>query len=219
MELKKIEMVAIKGGTFMMGSNEWSDEKPIHKVTVKDFCIGKYPVTQKQWYEIMEHNPSHFKGCDECPVEKVSWQDVQFFITLLNQKTGQKYRLPTEAEWEYAAKGGKDYKYAGSDSIDDVAWYTLNSNKTNPVGLKLPNDYGLYDMSGNVLEWCQDVWHENYNGAPQNGTARTLGGCRSCRVLRGGSWRLASNSCYTTFRFKTYDVYRANNVGFRLAHD
>ncbi|RLD58109.1 MAG: sulfatase-modifying factor protein, partial [Bacteroidetes bacterium] len=160
-------MVFVKGGTFQMGSNNGgTDEKPVHRVSLDDFYIGKYEVTQKQWRKIMGNNPSHFFGCDNCPVETVSWNDVQKFITKLNQKTGQHYRLPTEAEWEYAARGGSfesPTKYAGNNYVDKVAWYYNNSNeKTHPVGEKKPNKIGIYDISGNVWEWCSDWYSNNY---------------------------------------------------------
>ncbi|HDP98542.1 MAG TPA: hypothetical protein ENN22_05075, partial [bacterium] len=155
------DMVFVAGGTFMMGSNEYDNEKPIHKVYVDDFYIGKYEVTQKQWFEIMGSNPSRFKG-DNLPVERVSWNDVQEFIRKLNAKTGGNFRLPTEAEREYASRGGSrsaHFKYSGSNNVDNVAWYDNNSGrKTHPVGTKQPNELGLYDMSGNVWEWCSD-WY------------------------------------------------------------
>src|SRR3989338_10514354 len=151
-------MVFIKGGCFQMGDTFGggdTDEQPVHKVCVDDFHMGKYEVTQKEWVDVMGTNPSHFKGCDNCPVENVSWDDIQEYINKLNQKTGKKYRLPTEAEWEYAARsGGKNEKYAGGNNIDSVGWYDGNSgSKTHPVGQKQPNGLGLYDMIGNVLEW------------------------------------------------------------------
>jgi formylglycine-generating enzyme required for sulfatase activity len=173
-----IEMVLVQGGTFTMGSNSGdSDEKPLHQVTLSDFYIGKYEVTQKQWREIMGNNPSHFNG-DERPVEYVSWNDAQEFIRKLNAKTGQKYRLPTEAEWEYAACGGQQsrgYTYSGSNDINAVAWYGNNSNnKTHAVGQKQANELGLHDMSGNVWEWCGD-WYDNYSSGAQTNPAGPAG--------------------------------------------
>ena len=166
----KTEMILVEGGTYTMGKTE-------KKVTVKDFYIGKYPVTQKQWFDIMGENPSYFKGCDNCPVERVSWDDTQVFIEKLNAKyPGSNYRLPTEAEWEWAAMGGnksKGYRYAGSNDLGEVAWYKWNSgDKTHPVGEKKPNELGIYDMSGNVWEWCQDWIDDNENE----------------KVVRGCSW-------------------------------
>jgi formylglycine-generating enzyme required for sulfatase activity len=213
------QMVRIPSGTFSMGSNKSSDEKPIHSVTLSSFYMSKYEVTQKQWREIMGEDPPElaFKGCDQCPVERVSWNDIQEFIKKLNNKTGKNYRLPTEAEWEYAARGGQNYKYAGSDNIEDVAWYSSNSDsKTHPVGQKSENGYGLYDMSGNVWEWCEDVWHKNYSGAPTNGSAWTSGGNSARRVLRGGSWSDTSVSCRAASRFNAAPTYGSNVSGFRL---
>lgn len=215
------EMVFVRGGTFQMGSNDHDREKPIHSVTLSDFEIGKYPVTQKVWQEIMGNNPSHFKGCDDCPVENVSWNDVQEFLKKLNQKyPGKNYRLPSEAEWEYAARGGqqsKGYTYAGSNDIGEVAWYAENSGrKTHPVGSKKANELGIYDMSGNVWEWCQDAWHENYQGAPTDGSAWISGGEQWQRVLRGGSWGNVPNYCRAAFRLWYDPILRYGGCGFRL---
>jgi|AntRauTorckE5430_2_1112549.scaffolds.fasta_scaffold03017_4 formylglycine-generating enzyme required for sulfatase activity len=213
------QMIYVQNGSFQMGSNDGdSDEKPAHTVSVCSFYMSKYEVTQKQWRDIMGTNPSYFKNCDNCPVKQVSWNDIQDFIKKLNAKTGKNYRLPTEAEWEYAARGGQSYKYAGSDNIDNVAWYTSNSgSKTHPVGQKSANGYGLYDMSGNVWEWCQDTWHENYNNAPTNGTAWLTGGDNSRRVLRGGSWNSDDSDCRVASRYRVYPTSRNNSISFRLA--
>jgi len=222
-------MVFVKAGTFQMGSNDGqSDEKPIHTVTIDDFYIGKYEVTQKQWKEIMGtstslSNPSNFKG-DNLPVEQVSWIDVQYFIKKLNQKTGKKYRLPTEAEWEYAARGGVETihessqtKYAGSNNIDNVAWYTSNSgSKTHAVGTKQPNELGIYDMSGNVWEWCND-WYGGsyYKNRPQNNPKGASSS--SERVNRGGSWTNDSVYCRVANRIGYSPTYIFGTLGFRLA--
>jgi len=151
-----------------------------------------------------------FKGCDECPVERVSWNDIQEFIKTLNQKTGKKYRLPTEAEWEFAARGGANgssTKYAGSNNIDEVGWYTSNSgSKTRPVGGKKANELGIFDMSGNVWEWCEDDWHDNYNGAPTDGRAWIDSPRGNRRVLRGGSWSGNSGYCRVSNRSRDYPV-------------
>jgi formylglycine-generating enzyme required for sulfatase activity len=217
-----IEMVFVKGGQFQMGCTSEqtdcdSDEKPVHTVTVDDFYIGKYEITQKQWRDVMGKNPSGFSGCDDCPVERVSWNDIQEFIKKLNEKTGLHYRLPTEAEWEYAARGGtksNGYKYSGNNNIDDVAWYSGNSGiKTHPVGQKKPNELGIYDMSGNVWEWCND-WYGSYSSVRQNNPQGSSSG--SFRVFRGGSWSSYARYCRVAFRSDLTPDDRYYRHGFRL---
>ena len=166
----------------------------------------------------MGNNPSHFSGCDQCPVERVSWEDVQEFLRRLNARTGQNYRLPTEAEWEFAARGGNNsrgYQYAGSNNLGDVAWYKENAGgKTHPVSQKSPNELGLYDMSGNVWEWCQD-WFGLYSSSAQtNPTGPSTG---SSRIFRGGSWNLDPQSCRVDLRDDYDPGIRYSYVGFRLA--
>ena len=168
-------MIKVEAGTFMMGATPEmeipdDDEKPVHQVTLtNDYYIGKYEVTQALWQTVMESNPSSFKG-NNLPVEQVSWNDCQEFIGKLNSITGRKFRLPTEAEWEYAARGGRKslkYQYSGGNAISEVAWYTNNSGiNTHPVGMKQANELGLYDMTGNVREWWQDYYGQ-YIGRPQ----------------------------------------------------
>jgi len=196
----------------------FDNEKPVHTVTVSSFYIGKYEVTQKQWKAVMGNNPSHFKG-DNLPVESVNWYDIQEFLKRLNAATGQHYRLPTEAEWEYAARGGvksKGYKYAGSNNIDEVAWYRKNSgHKTHPTGTKQPNELGLYDMSGNVLEWCSDWYGENYYSiSPQSNPQGTLDG--TYRIMRGGSWGFDAFYCRVAYRHEYNPGITDDNVGFRI---
>ncbi|MFM9951900.1 MAG: SUMF1/EgtB/PvdO family nonheme iron enzyme [Saprospiraceae bacterium] len=219
-------MIPIKGGTFQMG-DEHGDlgekSRPVHPVSVKDFHLCKHPVTQAQWHAVMGSAPPelHFKGCDDCPVESVSWDDVQAFINKLNEKTGVHYRLPTEAEWEYAARGGnqsKQYKFSGSNIIDEVAWYKNNSGgKTQTVMQKKANKLGLYDIGGNVFEWCQDAWHENYKGAPEDSSAWIIGGNQNLRVVRGGSWNYYTYYCRVALRNGYVADSRSLNIGFRLA--
>jgi formylglycine-generating enzyme required for sulfatase activity len=219
-----LEMVSVQGGTFTMGCTGEqggeceSDEKPSHSVTVGNFQIGKFEVTQRLWKEMMgaDNNPSHFKG-DDLPVERVSWNDVQKFIEALNQKTGKKYRLPTEAEWEYAARGGnksKGNKYSGSNNLDEVAWYGKNSGgKTNDVGTKSPNELGIYDMSGNVWEWVSD-WYDDYSSGAQTNPRGPSGG--SNRVGRGGCWDSGAKYCRVSLRFIDDPDFRDSGIGFRL---
>ncbi len=216
--LPDLEMIAVEGGTFMMGSNSdvYEDEKPVHQVTVNSFQIGKYEVTQRLWKAVMGNNPSKFKG-DNLPVENVSWNDTQEFIRKLNEQTGRNYRLPSEAEWEFAARGGnksKGYMYSGNNNIYAVAWSWSNGHKTHPVGTKQPNELGLYDMSGNVWEWCQD-WYGNYNNISQtNPTGSSFG---SNHVIRGGGWCFDAYYCRPTKRYSCIPNYRYYGLGFRLA--
>ncbi len=222
------DLVQVKGGTFMMGCTDEKDkdcddnEKPPHQVSVSDFYIGKTEVTQKQWREVMGTNPSNFKNCDNCPVENVSWEDIQTFLQKMNSQTkGRKYRLPTEAEWEFAARGGnysKGFKYSGSNNIDDVAWYRSNSkSKTYPVGQKKANELGLYDMSGNVYEWCSD-WYDSYKDSDRNTIQNNPTGAEkgTFRVFRGGSWYPNPQYCRVSGRFNDAPTYRDSNVGFRV---
>jgi len=212
------EMVAIPAGSFEMGSAQ-TDERPVHTVRIpKAFAIGKKEVTQGQWKAVMDSNPSYFRYCgDDCPVENVSWDDAQAFIQRLNAKTGRTYRLPSEAEWEYSCRAGGSYRHCGSDNIDSVAWYNNNSgSKTHAVAGKQANAWGLYDMSGNVLEWLGDCWNDNYESAPSDGTTWTEGDCGQ-RVLRGGSWLSSLGGISITSRFRSYSTESFGRIGFRLA--
>jgi formylglycine-generating enzyme required for sulfatase activity len=215
---KLLEFVKVKGGTFTMGDSALEDAKP-HKVKLRSFYMQKTEVTQELWEAVMGSNPSYFNVCPNCPVEEVSWDDIQQFISKLNAKTGKTYRLPTEAEWEFAARGGKKskgYKYAGSNEIEAVAWYDGNSGyKTHPVGQKSPNELGIYDMSGNVWEWCSDWYGESYyNSSPGKNPQGPASGRR--RVLRGGGWDYNPQLCRVSNRSYNYPGRRNDNVGFRL---
>jgi formylglycine-generating enzyme len=218
-----IEFVPVKGGCFKMGNNNgmydtW-DEQPEHEVCLSDYYLGRFEVTQRQWQSVMGSNPSRFKACGpNCPVESVSWLDIQAFLKRLNKKSGKRFRLPTEAEWEYAARsGGRKEKFAGGNSLGQLGWYQDNSgNVVHPVGQKQPNGLGLYDMSGNVWEWVQD-WHspEYYVQSPRNnpqGPAKGL-----CRVVRGGCIATEANLARTDHRRLNDPEERFNLVGFRVA--
>jgi len=234
------KMVEVEGGTFTMGataeqgSDAYDSEKPAHQVTLSSYSIGQTEVTQELWQAVMGSNPSYFQASTDAnygtnlqrPVDQVSWNDCQTFITKLNQMTGKNFRLPTEAEWEYAARGGnrsQGYKYAGSNNIDDVAWYYDNSSAlgssnpdygTHPVATKAPNELGLYDMSGNVLEWCQD-WYGSYSsGAQTNPTGPASG---SYRVYRGGCWINVAWFCRVSFRYGSTPSHALFYLGLRLA--
>lgn len=219
----KFTMVPVEGGTFTMGatSEQGSDaeeyEKPAHKVTLSDYYIGQTEVTQALWKAVMGSNPSDSKG-DNLPVEQVSWDDCQVFIQNLNQLTGKQFRLPTEAEWEYAARGGRKsrgYKYAGGNNIGLVAWCGDNSgNRTHTVATKQANELGVYDMSGNVWEWCSD-WYDGYQSSSQSDPQRPSLG--SCRVNRGGSCYCNAGDCRVSYRFFGTPDFRYNDLGLRLS--
>ena len=217
-ELNKLinNMVYVSGGTFIMGGDDSSDQMPTHSVTLSSYYICKYEVTQALWRAVMGSNPSNFKG-NNLPVENVSWYDCQTFIKRLNSYTGRDFRLPTEAEWEFAARGGnysRHYKYSGSNNLDDVAWYIDNSNKRpHPVGTKQPNELGLYDMSGNVGEWCSD-WDGSYSFYSQTNPTGPNSG--SFRVHRGGFWRYNARYCRTPERNSKTPDYCVNYLGLRL---
>ena len=217
------KMIPVEGGTFTMGataeqgSDAYSDETPTHQVTLSSYAIGETEVTQELWEAVMGSNPSNFSG-NQLPVECVSWNDCQTFITKLNQLTGANFRLPTEAEWEFAARGGNKslgYKYAGGNSIGDVAWYDNNSSSnTHAVAQKQPNELGLYDMSGNVYEWCQD-WYGSYGSAAQTNPTGPASG--AYRVLRGGGCNLTARRCRVSRRSYFLPHNLATNLGLRLA--
>jgi formylglycine-generating enzyme len=221
-------MVLIHGGIFTMGctgeqgSDCGSDEKPAHIVTLNSYYLSKYEVTQAQWRAVMGSNHSYFSNCDNCPVERVSWDDIQGFIKKLNQQSGKIYRLPTEAEWEFAARGGnksRGYQYSGSNDIDSVAWYNGNSGrKTHPVGQKQSNELGLYDMSGNVWEWCSDKYGEDYYSSSPSTNPRGPSNGEN-RVIRGGSWYIYNWYCRVSYRFMDTPDIGKFYYGFRLARN
>jgi len=223
-----IKFVLIPESEFIMGSpseeKDRSDcESPLHRVKIKDpFYLGKTPVTQKQWKKIMGTGPSKFKD-ENRPVETVSWEEIQEFIQKLNTRENtDKYRLPSEAEWEYACRAGTQSRYFFGDDeskLGDYAWYVRNAGrKTHPVGKKKPNPWGLYDMHGNVWEWVQDRWHDNYNGSPSDGSVWEDGNS-SNRVSRGGSWYCYEDSCRSAARFSRDPEKRLANLGFRLVKE
>ncbi|MCM1531398.1 MAG: formylglycine-generating enzyme family protein [Bacteroides sp.] len=219
-----LEMVYVEGGTFQMGATEeqgsdaGDSEKPVRTVKLDSYHIGRYEVTQAQWKAVMGTNPSKFSGSN-LPVEQVSWEEAQAFCEKLSALTGKNYVLPTEAQWEYAARGGNKsagYKYAGSNDLDEVGWYGANSQKsTHPVGMKKANELGIYDMSGNVEEWCSD-WHaDSYDENDTDNPAGPASG--AFRVRRGGSWDGVAWYCRVSYRYFGLPGGRSSGLGFRVA--
>jgi len=225
------QMVVIPGGSFLMGTkpaffgfDDYPNEIPLHQVKVPSFLMAKTEVTQGQWMVVMGGNPSRFGSCGaNCPVENVSWDEVQYFIGQLNKLTGQKFRLPSEAEWEYAARAGtrgESSEDKDGSRLESVAWYSSNSQSSSrEVAQKTPNNYGLFDMFGNVWEWVEDCWHTDYSGAPSDSTPWTSACASNSRVLRGGSWFDLPHNLRPTFRSKNDSSMRGGNIGFRLARD
>ncbi|MEZ4772293.1 MAG: SUMF1/EgtB/PvdO family nonheme iron enzyme [Bacteroidia bacterium] len=231
-----LEMIEVQGGSFMMGGDEYDREKPIHKVTLDSFLIGKYPVTQALWSALMPKNPSEFKGPNR-PVEQVTWLDAAKFCNVLSKNQGLKevyefngevevlinyesngFRLPTEAEWECAAKGGVvdggKYYYAGSNDLNFVSWHESNCHEqSQPVGLKMPNQLGIYDMSGNVWEWCND-WYMDYTEKEEENPIGS--NIKTERVRRGGSWRFDYRGCRVAYRRSKPVEFLDDDLGFRL---
>ena len=218
----KLELTPLPAGRFQMGApqqeGESEREGPTHEVNIKrPFYIGKYEVTQAQWQAVMGENPARFNGDLQRPVENVNWVEAQEFCERLSDLTGRHYRLLTEAEWEYAARAGSSNPYAGD--LDALAWHEGNSNGvTHTVGAKQPNAFGIYDMHGNLSEWCEDVWHENYKGAPADGSAWLTGGDAGIRLLRGGSWGNSPRLLRSAYRSDSFGSnVRSNLIGFRVA--
>jgi formylglycine-generating enzyme required for sulfatase activity len=217
----KIEMVLVDAGSFTMGyENGYSNEKPLHKVTLDEYYIGRVEVNQKLWQLVVGKNPAHFKDCPDCPVEMISYEDAISFIDRLNQLSGKSFRLPTEAEWEFAAKGGsnrKQTRYSGSNKIDEVAWYSKNAGeRPHPVGLKLPNALGVFDMSGNVFEWTQD-WMGRYKNNDQVNPSGVVKA--KTKVVRGGCWYDTNDGCRVHCRVEIEPSEKNGCLGLRLAHD
>ena len=218
------EMVVIPAGSFVMGSDSNAEEKPPHKVMIQSFLMGRTKVTQKLWLQVMDSNPSRFRDCGlNCPVENVNWNQVEDFIRKLRQQTGHTYRLPSEAEWEYAAKAGTatEWSFGNDESrLGNYVWYRDNSGgRTQEVGQKLPNTFGLFDMHGNVWEWIQDCWHKSYVGAPTDGGAWVTNCADKRRVVRGGSWDSTPPILRPTFRGSSWPGSQDSFGGFRLAQD
>lgn len=226
---ESIEMVDVESGSFYMGAqkessanenydeNAYMVESPVHRVTINNYAIGKYEVTQAQWVAAMGYNPSSMQG-DDLPVENVTWEQIQDFISVLNEKSGKEYRLPTEAEWEFAAKGGnksEGFKYSGYSVLGACGWYYSNSEATtHEVGTKYPNELGIYDMSGNVREWCND-WFDYYTSSEANNPNGPDYG--SMKVNRGGSWTTPAVNCRNSYRHTDFPHESSQDLGFRLA--
>ncbi len=218
-------MIPVEGGTFYMGDetgNLRSDCLPVHRLQMDSFYLAQHLLSQQIWEKVMERGlqKGYFEG-KKRPMESISWFDAQTFIQKLNTRVDYTFRLPSEAEWEYAARGGRlglGYLYSGSYRIKEVAWYDNNSNnETQPIGLRMPNELGFYDLSGNIDEWCEDDWHSNYYHAPDNGAAWIDTNRGRGRVFRGGAWDDFSQYCRSAYRLSTLPASRGNYLGFRLA--
>ncbi|MBE2290152.1 MAG: SUMF1/EgtB/PvdO family nonheme iron enzyme [Chitinophagaceae bacterium] len=232
-----VQMIYVKGGYFFRGADEpkysgeeFANEKPVHRVNVSSFAISKYEITQGQWRTLMGILPASYIGtdyinkeCDDCPVVKVNYDEVQEFIRRLNEKyPGKNYRLPTELEWEYAARGGKysgNYRYAGSNKLSTVGWYGKPKGATHPVGEKEPNELGIYDMSGNVMEWCSDWYDAEYYKTTLDAVDPKGPAKGDKKVARGGSYFDDDVVCRTVYRSRFAPKTRQWNLGFRLATD
>ncbi len=232
-----VQMVYVKGGTFFRGSDdpkysssEFDNEKPVHRVTITSFYIGKYEITQGQWLKLMGILPPSYNGvnyinkdCDECPVVDVNYEEVLEFIRRLNEKfPGKNYRLPTELEWEYAARGGKysgEYRYAGSNKLSTVGWYGRRKGAPHPIGQKEPNEIGIYDLSGNVAEWCTDWYDADYYQTTIDALDPRGPETGEEKVIRGGSYYDKDEVCRTVYRGHIDPKKRRWNIGFRLATD
>lgn len=213
------EMAVLPAGSYVMGDASRPGTAPARQVSLRAFALGRFEVTQGEWRAVMGSSPSAAADCgDACPVERVSWQDAQDFVQRLSARTGKRYRLPCEAEWEYACRAGERHDWCGGDDPIAVAWAGDEYGGPQPVGRKRPNAWGLHDMSGNVWEWTQDCNHPNYQGAPADGSARDAPGCKS-RVLRGGSWQSGIQYGRTVLRFGFRADFRAGDFGFRVARD
>jgi formylglycine-generating enzyme required for sulfatase activity len=217
------EMESLPAGEFQMGALMPPNAVPIHAVTLRAFAIGKYEVTQGEWKAVMGSNPSKSTACgDACPVENVNWQEAREFAKRLSATTGSTYRLPTEAEWEYACRAGEQHDFCGGSDPNTVAWVGDQYGGIHPVGQKQPNAWGLYDMSGNVWEWTQDCSHADYKGAPTDGSAweaqAATGECNS-RILRGGSWLSGPQYSRATLRFGFTPRFHAGDFGFRVVRE
>jgi formylglycine-generating enzyme required for sulfatase activity len=218
-----IELVRLPSGQFTMGSTRGLPlEVPVHPVVIeRPLFLGRFPITQGQWTAVMGTNPSLFRGEDRRPVDSVSWDDAQGFCGRLSDLTGREVRLPTEAEWEYACRAGSTSEYFFGDDeqgLGEYAWYELNSDEqTHPVGLRLPNPWGLSDLLGNVWEWCEDIWHADYTGAPSSGTAWMEGeSAQPRRVLRGAAWDMDAFRCRSAYRSHDWKQLGTSRFGVRI---
>ncbi|WP_306607804.1 formylglycine-generating enzyme family protein [Azonexus sp.] len=212
------EMVALPAGSFTMGRAGWRGAEPAHQVSLRAFAIGRHEVTGGQWQAVMGTAPPAEACTPDCPVSGISWEAANEFARRLSARTGQTYRLPSEAEWEYACQAGAATDYCGGDDPENLAWYGDERAGARPVGGKAANAWGVHDMSGNVWEWTADCMVADYRGAPTDGSPRVTGDCRS-RVLRGGSWRSGAQYARAVIRFGFSPAYRGADFGFRVVRE